>query len=172
MGGPARHGSPQQVEVALAAGHQRRGERDDDAGGRAAPLEDRVDQGAADPAVAVGDGWVDSNWACAIAAWARAGRSSRLAKASRLVMYAARSRSSRSRTLPPAGWALHEPQDDEGLVLVDDGVQKHAGAVAVRGGPLVGELVVAGVGWARVLEELLEAGVDLPAGLGRGRLAW
>ena len=48
---------------------------------------------------------------------------------------------------------------------MDDGVDDQPGAAAVGGGPLVGELVVAIAGLARVLQQLLDPRADLIAGV-------
>jgi len=60
---------------------------------------------------------------------------------------------------------LHQPQDDHALTLVDDGVDDQPGAAAVGGRPLVGELVVALAGLARVLQQLHDPRADLIAGV-------
>ena len=61
-------------------------------------------------------------------------------------------------------WAT-PAQDDDALTLVDDGVDDQPGAAAVGGGPLVGELVVAIAGLARVLQQLLDPRADLLTGV-------
>jgi hypothetical protein len=51
------------------------------------------------------------------------------------------------------------------LAFVDDRVDDQSGAATIDGGPLVGELVVAVAGLARVLQQLLDPGTDLRAGV-------
>ena len=57
---------------------------------------------------------------------------------------------------------LYQPQDDHALAFVHDGVDDQSGALAVGGGPLVGERVVVAAGLAWVLQQLLDPGADLP----------
>src|SRR3954453_19154945 len=65
----------------------------------------------------------------------------------------------------PSAPGLHQPQDDHALTFVDDRVDDQPGAAAVGGGPLVGALVVAIAGLARVLQQLLDPRADLLAGV-------
>lgn len=62
---------------------------------------------------------------------------------------------------------LHQPQDDDALPVVNDGVHDQTRPVAVDRGPLVSPLVMPTRRLARVRQQLLDADVNQLTELGR-----
>lgn len=62
---------------------------------------------------------------------------------------------------------LHQPQDEDSLVLADDRIHDQTGSATVGRGPLVATRVVRFRMLLGAFQELLDAGVDLPLSLHR-----